>query len=108
MTFRPVPKPTKKRRVPTRKKRGQFSKETAQAIIDRDDGLCRVCKRLGEQIHHVMPKGRGGRGTFTNGVYVCQSCHAEIHRDNDKLDHWIKQFRIMYGNDFYKDEWDEE
>lgn len=109
MTFRPVPKPKHKRRKPTRRKRGQFSKETAQAIIERDEGLCRVCKKEGTQIHHVMPKGSGkGRGVFTNGMLVCQPCHTEIHQDGNKLQFWKDAFSQMYGNDFYKDDWDEE
>jgi len=107
MTFNPAPKPVHRRRKPTRRERGSFNKVTRDKIIDRDDGLCRVCKGLGTQHHHVMPKSRGGRGVFTNGLLVCQSCHADIHAHNDKLEHWQRQFEIAYGSDYYKDEWDD-
>src|SRR5699024_279301 len=107
--LRPVPKPNHKRRKPTRRKRGAFDKDTRDQIIDRDDELCRVCKSLGRQIHHVKPKGSSkGRGVFTNGMLVCNDCHADIHRYNDKLVHWQRQFEIMYGADYYKDDWDKE
>lgn len=103
-----VPKPKFKRRKPTRKQRGEFSAKTRQAIIDRDEGLCRVCGRLGGQIHHVQPKGSGkGRGVFSNGMLVCQSCHADIHKNNNKLKFWQRVFEEIYGPNFYKDEFDE-
>lgn len=108
MTFSPVPKPNYKRKKPTRKQRGEFSPQVRQDITDRDEGLCRVCGGLGGQIHHVQPKGSGkGRGVFTNGMLVCQPCHADIHKHYGKLKFWQRVFAELYGPNFYKDEWDD-
>ncbi len=107
--FSPAPKSPYKRYKPTRKKRGKFSDKTRQEIVERDEGLCRVCRKPAGQIHHVQPKGSGkGRGVFTNGMLTCASCHAEIHKHNDKLKFWINVFTEIYGPDFYKDSWDKE
>jgi 5-methylcytosine-specific restriction endonuclease McrA len=102
-----VPKPQYKRRVPKRLNRGKFSKETRERIFDRDEGLCRSCQAIGTQIHHVKPKGAGkGRGVYTNALLVCNSCHEKIHKDNDLLQSWQRTFEMIYGPDFFKDEYD--
>lgn len=102
-----VPKPKHKRRIPKRFNRGNFSKETRRKIMLRDDGFCRVCGGFATQIHHVQPKGSGkGRGVYTNGMAVCSDCHAEIHRDNDKLEFWQGIFEKEYGENYFEDEWD--
>lgn len=104
--IRAVPKPRHVRRIPTKAKRGNFSKDTRQKILLRDNGLCRVCGRIATQIHHVHPRSRSGRGVYTNGMSTCNSCHMEIHRDNDKLRYWQNVFRKEYGERYYEDEWD--
>lgn len=106
-----IPKvnPNHKRRKPKRGDRGKFSPSVRHQILDRDDGLCRVCKRPAQHIHHVQPKGSGkGRGVFTNGLSVCNNCHDAIHRSGEKLQFWKDVFTEMYGPDYYKDEWDYE
>lgn len=104
--IRKVPKPRSKRRVPKQKNRNAFSEETRMKILDRDDGLCRVCKAPATQIHHVKFKSGGGRGVFTNGVSVCAKCHEEIHQSREKADHWRRTFEILYGKNYYKDGFD--
>ena len=106
MTFNPVPKVKYKRRKPTRKQRGQFDQKTRDAIVNRDEGLCRVCKKPGEQIHHCRFKSQGGRGVYTNGLLVCQSCHSDIHMDNNKARFWQRVFEKYYGPDYFRDRWD--
>lgn len=106
MTFSPVPKPTTKRRKPKRGQRGKFSKRTRDMIIERDEGRCRQCGAIGTEIHHVFPKGRNGRGTFSNGILLCASCHRLVHEDVIYLNKWIDEFQRTYGNQFYKDGYD--
>lgn len=106
--LRAVPKPKFIRRVPTQAKRGQFSKDVRRKILLRDTGFCRVCGTLGTQIHHVMPRSRGGRGVYTNGMLTCNTCHHEIHQDNSKLKYWQNNFREEYGDDYYRDIYDME
>lgn len=100
------PKPNHKRRVPKRSKRGEFSKEIRKKIFEDENHCCQMCGGKATQIHHVMPRGRSGRGVITNGMAICNGCHTLIHKDNDLLDHWIEVYTIAFGPDFYKDEWD--
>lgn len=106
MTFNPAPKNPYKKRKPTRKKRGEFSKETRDRIIERDEGLCRVCRGVGTQIHHCYYKSSGGRGVYSNGILLCQACHADIHNSKAKANFWRDTMAKIYGNDYYKDDWD--
>src|SRR5690625_4452427 len=105
--LRAVPKPNFKRRIPTQFERNRFSKATRHDIMLRDDGYCRVCKRIATQIHHVKLSSQGGRGVFTNGMCTCHACHIEIHRDNEKIKFWQRVFEREYGSDYFKDCWDE-
>jgi len=104
----PVPKRPYKRRKPVRRKRNNFSKKVRQEVYEENNGLCQQCGGRGTEIHHVMPRGRQGRGVKTNALLVCAPCHREIHQQPDLLQEWIKHYRSMYGDDFYMDEWDGE
>lgn len=104
--FNPVPKKTYKKRKPSRKKRGEFSKETTSKILEKFENKCGVCGGIPTEIHHVMYKSRGGRGVLENGMPVCQQCHFEIHQNKKLSDFWIWLFESKYGPDFYKDEYD--
>lgn len=106
--LRPVPKNPYKRRKPTRRKRNNFSKKIKQEVYDEVDGKCQQCGGRGEQVHHVMPRSRGGRGVKTNALLLCHSCHETVHRNNDLLNDWIRHYKSFYGDNFYKDEWDKE
>lgn len=108
MTFNPVPKPNHDRRAPKQSVRNEFKPSVRKQIYERDNGICRECGRRGEEIHHVVFRSRGGRGVFTNGLTLCNSCHRRIHLNNDLANKWIERFKRRYGNDFYKDEWDKE
>lgn len=102
-----VPKPTHVRRIPRRAKRNDFSKKVREQIIERDEGECRNCGSPGSQIHHVKYRSQGGRGVFTNGLLVCNSCHEKIHRNVELKESWQQTFETIYGPSYWKDEWDE-
>lgn len=102
------PKPKHKRRVPKRSERGKFNAETRRMISERDQQLCQMCFKKGTEIHHVMYKSRGGRGVYTNGLTLCQSCHRKVHDEAELSEYWINVFTDRYGSDFYKDGFDEQ
>ena len=104
--LRQVPRPRHKRRVPKQRQRNTFSSKVRKQIMQDSDGACRSCGRRATQIHHVMPRGRGGRGVYTNGMATCSDCHRRIHQDNKLLQFWISEYEKKYGKGFYKDEWD--
>ncbi len=53
-----------------------------QRLIERDGPLCRFpgCRRLGEEIHHVIPTALGGSNRLDNLVLLCNPCHRAVHR----------------------------
>lgn len=101
-----IPKPKHKRRIPTQRHRNTFPKKVREQVLKETRGLCQQCNGRGTQVHHVVPRGRGGRGVYTNAMLVCNSCHHKMHQDNKLLDYWIDIYKGRFGPDFYKDEWD--
>ena len=98
--------PNHKRRVPTQKQRNNFSKKVRNQIMQDQRDKCQSCGQKATQIHHVKPRGRGGRGVYSNGMAICNDCHTRIHKDNTLLDYWMFLYEQTNGKDFYKDEWD--
>ena len=49
-------------------------------IYRRDGFRCALCDSTsGLQIHHVLPRGRGGNGSEYNLITLCRFCHAIAH-----------------------------
>lgn len=104
---RPVPKPNHKRRVPKRVNRGKFSKAVRDEVYERDQGRCRMCGRLGTELHHVKFRSQGGRGVSTNALTLCTKHHSEVHSNAELADYWVQTYIELYGDGFWKDEFDE-
>lgn len=103
-----VPKNPYKRRKPTRKQRNNFSAKIRKQIIEEEGRACQSCFGRPTQIHHVMPRGRNGRGVYQNAMAICDGCHAEIHQNNTLLNKWIEIYKNVYGDKFWLDEYDKE
>lgn len=103
----PVPKPNHKRLIPTQKSRNEFSGSVRKQIEKRSGGVCEYCgKARATQKHHILPKGRHGRGLATNGMDMCYECHKIPHDDESIMQELIEMYTQKYGKNFYKDEWD--
>ncbi|MEK4058742.1 MULTISPECIES: HNH endonuclease signature motif containing protein [Paenibacillus] len=92
------------------KDRGEFNDDVLAEIIAESSGTCPICKCApSDTTHHVMPKGRKGRGVKTNGLRLCWPCHDAIQTNEEALQYWISVFRDKYGDHFWFDEkdWDE-
>lgn len=37
------------------------------------------CMNPASDLHHVTPKGRGGKNTVSNLKHICRACHIFIH-----------------------------
>jgi hypothetical protein len=49
-------------------------------VLERDGWTCQFCGRQRElHVHHVHPRGRGGKDTEENLVTLCALCHRSIH-----------------------------
>ena len=84
---------------------------TRKAIYRRDGYRCALCdstKYL--QIHHVIPRGRGGSNHVHNLICLCSDCHALAHGTNlrdwqDITQEDIEQAIVEYLADMYPGEW---
>ncbi|MEK3735675.1 HNH endonuclease signature motif containing protein [Paenibacillus sp. FSL H7-0941] len=92
------------------KDRGEFNDDILAEIIAESSGICPICKSSNsDTTHHVMPRGRKGRGVKTNGLRLCWPCHDAVQTNEEALQYWISVFRDKYGDRFWFDEkdWEE-
>ena len=49
-------------------------------ILERDGWRCQVCgDRQQLDIHHIIPRSRGGSDSQDNLITLCRTCHGDIH-----------------------------
>jgi 5-methylcytosine-specific restriction endonuclease McrA len=72
---------------------GAFTKWQRKDIFKRDNATCQKCGRqwdyneeTGEggymlECHHKIPLNCGGDNSVSNGILVCRTCHATLHRN---------------------------
>jgi hypothetical protein len=57
--------------------------ETREAIHERDRGQCVNCSASGPDVildvHHIVPRGRGGSDRLSNLALLCRQCHDAAH-----------------------------
>lgn len=60
--------------------------ELAEYVIERDNRLCVLCGRDGQQIHHIIMKSQhhdGGTPNYANNLaLLCRKCHDKQHGTN--------------------------
>ncbi len=56
-----------------------ISPNVRQAVLDRDDYICRYCGRRSQtmEVDHVSPMSRGGMSTLDNLVTACRECNRK-------------------------------
>ncbi len=51
-------------------------KEIRLLVLKRDERQCKLCgKKNSAQVHHIVPKSKGGKNEFTNLIMLCGRCH---------------------------------
>lgn len=90
----------------------------ARAVVNRSGGRCEArypsataewgyrCHNPGDQIHHALPKGQGGRlldadGCIDHLLHLCRPCHDEAHAHPERayrLRHLVRG-SVMSGVD---------
>lgn len=96
--FHPVPIPkfkgTKSTLTPSRRQ-----------IVKERDQVCVSCGAEGEELHHVIPKGRFYRKWYTfddvnderNLMYLCCHCHHKATTSNEELERLITLQEQRFG-----------
>jgi len=57
-------------------------------VLDRDEYMCRNCERhedmrgVSLEVHHIVPRRRGGGHKKYNLVTMCKHCHDRVHHGN--------------------------
>ncbi|WAH35004.1 HNH endonuclease [Alicyclobacillus dauci] len=96
--FHPVPVPKHKR------KKSTYTSELRELIKERDQ-VCQSCGGPGDEVHHVIPRGRFYRKWYTlddvnderNLMYLCWPCHHKATTDNAELERLIKLQEERFG-----------
>ena len=55
--------------------------DTRRAVYRRDGFMCVICgDPRSLQIHHFVPRGKGGSDEMDNLVTLCGMCHGVVHK----------------------------
>ena len=89
----------------------RLTNKTRKAVYKRDGFQCAICgggRTL--QIHHYIPRGKGGNDTMMNLITLCDCCHAMAHGYNligyeDLTQEGIEQLICEYLADTYAGYW---
>lgn len=62
--------------------------QNKRAVHERDQRQCICCRKTYDDIgdldvHHIVPKGKGGPNTIRNKGSLCRRCHEAIHGERD-------------------------
>jgi len=69
-------------------------KNLREKVLWRDNYKCQQCDVTSNlQIHHIIPKSKGGTNTLNNLITLCAKCHKELHEGKWKLNKKPKQFK---------------
>ena len=52
---------------------------SSDEVCVREHGICAHCGHAGTERHHRLPRGRGGKDTWSNSIYLCRQCHHNAH-----------------------------
>ena len=88
-----------------------ISNGTRRTVYSRDGWRCALCDSTkGLQIHHCVPRGKGGTNNVENLITLCADCHALAHGTN--LRDWVDcdasmvtQAIVEYLADLYEPDW---
>ena len=72
------------------------SKRTVTKILHRSNKGCSICgwNESTCDIHHVIPRSKGGNNDLDNLIVVCPNCHRIIHTSNKYSTEFLKMLTI--------------
>jgi len=66
----------------------------ANGFVEGDFIPCEICGKTAVDIHHILPKGRGGTDEAENLIALCRSCHQRSHKEKNPYIEADELFRI--------------
>ena len=86
-----------------------ITKALRNIVAERDGYTCIFCTNGYTDVHHVIPRSRGGRNVPHNLISVCRMCHMRLHNEVriSSLDKDEMELRmVQYISDYYADDED--
>ena len=65
----------------------RFTKTVTEEHLVRSGRYCCLCeeqKGARVEVHHIVPKAKGGTRDFENAIVLCFQCHADVHAYEEK------------------------
>lgn len=57
-----------------------FAQPVVDDLLAKTGRMCAICNRLhGVQVHHIVPRHKGGTDDASNAMPLCPNCHDEVH-----------------------------
>jgi 5-methylcytosine-specific restriction endonuclease McrA len=71
----------------------RLDKLWSRKIVERDNGICQYCRKMGDNPHHIILKRyMAVRHDLRNGVCLCTKCHVEVaHGQPESFTEWIME-----------------
>jgi 5-methylcytosine-specific restriction endonuclease McrA len=87
--------------------KSNVTKALRNIIFEREGYTCALCDNPANDIHHVVPRARGGRTTQHNLSAICRLCHAKLHHEEyltPELREDLEIAVVSYISDHYADD----
>ncbi len=72
-----------------------FSEKVKFEVKKLSHQSCCICKKIGIEIHHIVPQAENGPDTIENAAPLCPSCH-EIYGQNPTKRKFIRESRDIW------------
>jgi len=57
-----------------------------EKVLIRDNYTCQICgNKKNLEVHHIIPRSKGGTNVVENGITLCKNCHKAVHECKIKL-----------------------
>jgi hypothetical protein len=83
-----------------------FSEALKLEVKQKAAFTCCRCRRIGVEIHHIIPQEENGPDTIDNAAPLCPACHDEFGANpvkrkqiREMRDWWYGKVEVMYGGD---------
>lgn len=64
-------------------------------MVEQEEEPCEICGYIGVEMHHIIPKSKGGTDVINNILFLCPNHHKAFHYD-PKLKEFIQKITDNY------------